>query len=698
MKETKSKLIPVVALFMAGAASVLLSTEVYSAKPAPPPPLPHADLITSYAGPATCLGCHPGSIADEVFGSVHFQVRGVNAKMDMPGGGAHGMMDRACGLPGTTMMANNWAGTAVSPVDGVTTRDDGCGKCHIAYKPPQFYPSSAEAMPDLDCLRCHAKVYGEEWTHQENIDLYGANPDIQERHVVTQPDGSKVWSQDRSLMTAQSVGAAVSVEACLRCHEHGLSGYKRATPYLPETDLHANKGMLCTNCHTVIQHKIARGDYVTDGMANDLPGMDVTCTNCHSSTTPHMVSSFSADLNSHIENVTCETCHIHQMEETDRNIHRRAWAPFTMDPATGTWDTTPPTTNGLEYPDFWDAYTEYLPATNAKPDIRWFNGVASMLAQPYGGYDERRSNGGDARLFSFKPFVSGMLFDAGWLPGPQSDPNFDLLNGTWPFSMKYFYEQNWDKFLLFGFVDADYTTPASYFSTRPDMAAMLNNFPMMVQFSRPIYLAEAGNVVGTPTPGPQNAATYPGIAKAINNGMGKMAVDMGYFPPETDLETAGAMMWSGSFFGMWVPMNMDQASPFFGEVTSFITMSHAITSNTSTTIDYCYACHFSPEEYDSTVSPANKYLSYADLGYPNLDANPLIDPMYDRGVMENICTDGIDNDGDTLIDCADSDCAAAAECIIVDEVKGLCTDGIDNDRDGLTDCADPGCARDQACR
>ncbi|MBU0681757.1 MAG: hypothetical protein KKD73_10090 [Proteobacteria bacterium] len=728
MKERKSKLALVVALFLAGAASMLLNNEVYSAKPVPPPPpplLPHANLITSYTGPATCLGCHPSTIADEIFGSVHFQVRSESAKMDIPGGGAHGMMDRACGLPGTTMMANNWAGTAISPVDGITTRDDGCGKCHIAYNPPQSYASSAEAMPDLDCLRCHAKVYGDEWTHQENIALYGSNPDIQERHVVTLEDGSKIWTQDRSLMSAQSVGEAVSVEACLRCHEHGLSGYKRATPFTPETDLHANKGMLCTQCHTVLQHKIARGNYVTDGMATDLPDIEVECINCHSSTTPHAVSSFSPYLNRHIKNVTCETCHIHQMEETNRNIHRRAWAPFTMDPSTGTWDITPATTNGLEYPDFWDAYTEYLPATNARPDIRWFNGGASMLAQPYGSFEDRRSNGGDARLFAFKPFVSGMLFDAGWLPGPQSDPSFDPLHGTWPFSMKYFYEANWAKFLQFGFIDSQYPTPADYFTARPDMAAMLNNFPMMLQFSRPIYLAEAGTVVGTPTVGPQSAATYPGVAKAINNGMGTMVIDMGYFPPETDPEMAGAMMWSGSFFGMWVPMNMDQASSFYGEVTSYITMSHAITSNTSTTVDYCYACHYSREEYDGSVAPSNKYLSYGELGYDNLDANPLIDPMYDAA-SEYDCYDGIDNDndglidfadpdcngvspaielncmdtldddGDGLTDCADPDCLGVTGC--VNEVKGLCTDGIDNDNDGLTDCADPGCAKDNACR
>lgn len=602
--------------------------------------------------------------------------------MDYPGGGSHGMLDRACGLPGTTLMANNWAGTAVSPEDGITTRDDGCGNCHIAYKPPMQYMTPTEALPDLDCLRCHALVYGDEWTHQDNIDLYGENNDIQERHVTTLADGSKIWTQDRSLKTAQSVGKPVTVEACLRCHEHGLSGYKRATPYTPATDVHANKALLCTTCHQVSQHKIARGNYVTDGMANDLPSVEVACTNCHSATTPHSLN-FAADLNKHVANVTCETCHIHQMEVTPRNIFRRGWAPYTLNPATGAWDMTPPTTQGLEYPGFWDAYTEYHPETNGRPEIRWFNGGASMLAQPFGAYADRRSAGGNSRLFSFKPFVSGMLFDAAWLPGPQSDPNFDQVNGTWPSSMKYFFEQNWAKFLQLGFVSAAYPTPTDYFGARPDMAIMLNNFPMMLQFNRVVYLEQAGNVIGNPVPGPQSAATYPGVAKAINNGMGRMAIDMGYFPPETDIEQAGSFMWSGNFFGMWVPVNMDQNSSFFGEVASFITMSHAITSNTGYTAEACFACHYTSEEYSGSVSPGNKYLSYAALDYPDLDANGMIDPMYDR-VLET-CDDGVDNDGDGLTDCADADCAAVCP------VPEICDDGLDNDLDGLIDLADPDC-------
>jgi hypothetical protein len=47
-----------------------------------------------------------------------------------------------------------------------------------------------------------------------------------------------------------------------------------------------------------------------------------------------------------------------------------------------------------------------------------------------------------------------------------------------------------------------------------------------------------------------------------------------------------------------------------------------------------------------------------------------------------ICTNGIDDDGDGLVDCMDSDCPVCVE---------NCTNGIDDDGDGLVDCDDPDC-------
>ena len=61
---------------------------------------------------------------------------------------------------------------------------------------------------------------------------------------------------------------------------------------------------------------------------------------------------------------------------------------------------------------------------------------------------------------------------------------------------------------------------------------------------------------------------------------------------------------------------------------------------------------------------------------------------------DEICDDGIDNDGDLMTDCADEDCFGVGDCARGPED---CADGMDNNDDGLTDCNDPLCAGDQNC-
>jgi hypothetical protein len=51
------------------------------------------------------------------------------------------------------------------------------------------------------------------------------------------------------------------------------------------------------------------------------------------------------------------------------------------------------------------------------------------------------------------------------------------------------------------------------------------------------------------------------------------------------------------------------------------------------------------------------------------------------------CTDGVDNDGDGLVDCNDPDCANDPAC----RPHEICGDCIDNDGDGLVDNEDPDC-------
>ncbi|MBM4358289.1 MAG: hypothetical protein FJ096_09285 [Deltaproteobacteria bacterium] len=61
---------------------------------------------------------------------------------------------------------------------------------------------------------------------------------------------------------------------------------------------------------------------------------------------------------------------------------------------------------------------------------------------------------------------------------------------------------------------------------------------------------------------------------------------------------------------------------------------------------------------------------------------------------ETNCADRIDEDGDSVIDCADSDCLDKPECRktgVHEQTDALCSDFIDNDGDGTIDCDDKDC-------
>lgn len=61
-----------------------------------------------------------------------------------------------------------------------------------------------------------------------------------------------------------------------------------------------------------------------------------------------------------------------------------------------------------------------------------------------------------------------------------------------------------------------------------------------------------------------------------------------------------------------------------------------------------------------------------------------------------ICGDGLDNDGNGLADCADLACSGTAGC--PPPVAEICGDGIDNDENGFADCKDPACDGSSVCQ
>jgi hypothetical protein len=68
---------------------------------------------------------------------------------------------------------------------------------------------------------------------------------------------------------------------------------------------------------------------------------------------------------------------------------------------------------------------------------------------------------------------------------------------------------------------------------------------------------------------------------------------------------------------------------------------------------------------------------------------------------ETDCGNGTDDDTDGAIDCADSDCQSAPNCMQADYAMPLesdCGNGLDDDADGAIDCADSDCAAAAYCQ
>lgn len=66
------------------------------------------------------------------------------------------------------------------------------------------------------------------------------------------------------------------------------------------------------------------------------------------------------------------------------------------------------------------------------------------------------------------------------------------------------------------------------------------------------------------------------------------------------------------------------------------------------------------------------------------------------------CSNGMDDDADGLIDCADPSCQALAICHppvpSPENTNPTCSNGSDDDADGLIDCADPSCSQTSVCQ
>ena len=270
-----------------------------------------------------CGKCHLNETG-QVKTSVHFQLAAATPRVMFPGGGAHGMIDRACGLPATTGLTNSHSDVNLGE----------CAKCHVGRYLPMMEgmfsgmfaqmgvsdpAGEAEQLVNagIDCLICHSETYrsypedgilaslggtapadGSSPTptgaariarDDGDFDLDGI-PDLvidmdgdgtPDAPLMMDADGDGMpetrWptvAQDRSPAALASIGPT-NEHTCLRCHEHARTGYKRGTMFMEGRDVHsvADSGPFegannrCTVCHQFWKHKFARGHAVGGDLA-----------------------------------------------------------------------------------------------------------------------------------------------------------------------------------------------------------------------------------------------------------------------------------------------------------------------------------------------------------------------------------------------------------------------------------------------
>jgi hypothetical protein len=125
-----------------------------------------------------------------------------------------------------------------------------------------------------------------------------------------------------------------------------------------------------------------------------------------------------------------------------------------------------------------------------------------------------------------------------------------------------------------------------------------------------------------------------------------------------------------------------------GDLDFFLLPAYGSTCNPQGCLDGSYDYNTS-EQIVFEVPAGGVYLVVETWDEPNS-----FDLRIDCGAIE-VCTNGVDDDGDGRVDCADPDCASDPACQIPDEV---CGNGLDDDQDGAADCDDPDCAADPACQ
>jgi octaheme c-type cytochrome (tetrathionate reductase family) len=261
-----------------------------------------------------------------------------------------------------------------------------CMTCHIGYDWQENSSYDFSKAANVDCLACHAETSayakGNYGNPAEGIDLAAA---------------------------AQTVRLPTR-DNCGKCHFDGGggNGVKHGdldeSLYFPSENLDVHMGredFLCTDCHWSQDHQIL-GRLIADNYTID-PQEQVACTNCHASQ-PHP----DERINTHLESVACQTCHIP--------------AIALKDPTKTYWDWS---TSGQDLPEDHFTYLKikgtFVYEKDYQPSYAWFNGSLAYRyllgdqIDPSRPIDINRPAGEladpTAKIFPFKIHIARQPYD-----------------------------------------------------------------------------------------------------------------------------------------------------------------------------------------------------------------------------------------------------------------------------------------------
>ncbi len=372
----------IISLKSAASRNLHKKTDAFSMLPERRPHVNHSDLIQGpfEDGPSVtraCLECHENAARD-VMKTAHWTWE--SKPLEVPWrkdpirlGKKNGFNNFCIGIGG------NWPK---------------CTSCHIGYgwKDQKF---DFEAEENVDCLSCHdgsgSYAKGEAGQPAEGVDL---------------------------LKVAKSVNYPSRVN-CGSCHFRGGGGdaVKHGdldeSLYNPSTslDIHMGKNnMECINCHRAPHHDVmGRSMSVHVDTTNQ-----IGCTNCH-------VGDFHQDkrLNSHLEAVSCQACHIPQVAK--KHATKTHWD----------WSKAGDSTRKDEKHHYLRIKGEFKYEKNLQPEYYWYNGFSKKylkgdtinpdsvtnINEPLGNIADA-----NAKIWPFKVHRGKQIYDKqhNWLIQPKT--------------------------------------------------------------------------------------------------------------------------------------------------------------------------------------------------------------------------------------------------------------------------------------